>query len=196
MRARGQFIARGGSRDNPFDRWRHALSIDVDATHRFRHDRRWVCRQHAVAHGHESHSFLFHRLHRPAGSRGNFTMLVDQVRHAGVATSVVTSATDVTGSTWICKPDQRVAGESNSVLEDHDEDQLHRRDPFGAEPTQLDSEPDRATPGAAEPAQQRDDLRHVDRLAARSREQVVTPAHPATGIDKAWHDSSAASHWR
>jgi len=34
----------------------------------------------------------------------NFTMLVDQVRHAGVATSVVTSATDVTGSTWICKP--------------------------------------------------------------------------------------------
>ena len=27
----------------------------------------------------------------------NFTMLVDQVRHAGMATSVVTSANDVTG---------------------------------------------------------------------------------------------------
>lgn len=101
----------------------------------------------------------------------DFTMLIDQVRHAGDATSVVTSANDVTGQ--YVDLQARISALQVSRAqdpEDHDEDRLHQRDPLGAEPAQLDPEPDRTTPGAARSAQLRDDVRDADRRVAPSRQ--------------------------
>ena len=56
----------------------------------------------------------------------NFTMLVDQVRHAGMATSVMTSANDVTGQYVDLQARiSALAAEPRAVPEDHDEDE-HR----------------------------------------------------------------------
>jgi hypothetical protein len=120
----------------------------------------------------------------------NFTMLVDQVRHAGVATSVVTSATDVTGqyvdlqarinALQVSRTQYlKIMTRTNSIggilsVQNQLNSIQSQIEQLQAQLNLLNSETTYAT------------------LTVSLREagnQVVTPAHPATGIDKAWHDS-------
>jgi hypothetical protein len=120
----------------------------------------------------------------------NFTMLVDQVRHAGVATSVVTSANDVSGQyvdlqarisalkvsraqylkimtrTNSINGILSVQNQLNSIQSQIEQNQ--------AQLNLLNSETTYATLTVS--------LSEVGHA-------VNAPKHPATGVDKAWHES-------
>jgi hypothetical protein len=120
----------------------------------------------------------------------NFTMLVDQVRHAGFATSVVTSANDVTGQyvdlqarisalqvsrTQYLKIMSRTnsIGGILSVQEQLDSIQS-QIEQYQAQLNLLNSETTYAT---------------LTVSLSESGHQVIVHKQPATGVDKAWHES-------
>jgi hypothetical protein len=120
----------------------------------------------------------------------DFTMLVDQVRHAGFATSVVTSAHDVTGQyvdlqarisalqvsrTQYLKIMSRTnsIGGILSVQEQLDSIQS-QIEQYQAQLNLLNSETTYAT---------------LTVSLSQSGHQVIAHKHPATGVDKAWHES-------
>jgi len=120
----------------------------------------------------------------------NFTMLVDQVRHAGFATSVVTSANDVTGQyvdlqarisalqvsrTQYLKIMSRTnsIGGILSVQEQLDSIQS-QIEQYQVQLNLLNSETTYAT---------------LTVSLSESGHQVIAHKHPATGVDKAWHES-------
>ncbi len=120
----------------------------------------------------------------------NFTMLVDQVRHSGVATSVVTSANDVTGQyvdlqarisalqvsrTQYLKIMSRTnsIGGILSVQEQLDSIQS-QIEQYQAQLNLLNSETTYAT---------------LTVSLSESGHPVIAHKHPATGVDKAWHES-------
>jgi len=109
-------------------------------------------------------------------------MLVDQVRHAGVATSVVTSATDVTGQYVDLQARiNALQVRSNSVLKIMTRNQLHRRDL--SVQNQLNSIQSQIEQLQAQLnlLNSETNLRHVDRLAARSREPSRDARAPGDG---------------
>jgi hypothetical protein len=120
----------------------------------------------------------------------NFTMLVDQVRHSGVATSVVTSANDVTGQyvdlqarinalqvsrAQYLKIMTRT-GTINGILEVQNQlNQIQSQiEQLQAQLGLLNSETTYATLSVS---------------LSESGHHVVTTVHHRTGVDKAWHDS-------
>ncbi|MGB8195442.1 MAG: DUF4349 domain-containing protein [Acidimicrobiales bacterium] len=120
----------------------------------------------------------------------NFTMLVDQVRHAGVATSVVTSANDVTGQyvdlqarisalqvsrTQYLKIMTRT-GTINGILEVQNQlNQIQSQiEQLQAQLGLLNSETTYAT---------------LTVNLSEAGHQVVPTTHARSGVDKAWHDS-------
>jgi len=120
----------------------------------------------------------------------NFTMLVDQVRHAGNATSVVTSANDVTGQyvdlqarisalqvsrTQYLKIMSRTnsIGGILSVQEQLDSIQS-QIEQYQAQLNLLNSETTYAT---------------LTVSLSETGHHVIAHKHPATGVDKAWHES-------
>ena len=120
----------------------------------------------------------------------NFAMLVDQVRHSGVATSVVTSANDVTGQyvdlqarisalqvsrTQYLKIMSRTnsIGGILSVQEQLDSIQS-QIEQYQAQLNLLNSETTYAT---------------LTVSLSESGHPVIAHKHPATGVDKAWHES-------
>jgi hypothetical protein len=120
----------------------------------------------------------------------NFTMLVDQVRHAGMATSVVTSANDVTGQyvdlqarisalqvsrTQYLKIMTRT-GTINGILQVQNQlNQIQSQiEQLQAQLGLLNSETTYAT---------------LTVILSQNGHQVIAPAHSRSGVDKAWHDS-------
>jgi hypothetical protein len=119
----------------------------------------------------------------------NFTMLVDQVRHAGVATSVVTSATDVTGqyvdlrarinALQVSRTQYLVIMTRTTSIGGilSVQDQLNsiqsQIEQLQAQLNLLNSETTYAT---------------LTVSLSEAGHPVVTPA-PRSGVDKAWHDS-------
>ncbi len=120
----------------------------------------------------------------------NFTMLVDQVRHAGLATSVVTSAADVTGqyvdlqariSALKVSRAQYLAimARTNSIggilsVQEQLNSIQSQIEQLQAQLNLLNSETTYAT---------------LTVSLSEAGHPVITPAHHATGIDKAWHES-------
>jgi hypothetical protein len=119
----------------------------------------------------------------------NFTMLVDQVRHAGEATSVVTSANDVTGQ-YVDLQAQISAlqlsrsqylkimtktGTINGILQVQNQlNQIQSQiEQLQGQLGLLNSETTYATLT----------------VALSEAGHQVTPAHSRTGVNKAWHDS-------
>ena len=120
----------------------------------------------------------------------NFTMLVDQVRHAGMATSVVTSANDVTGQ--YVDLQARISalqvsraqylkimtrtGTINGILQVQNQlNQIQSQiEQLQAQLGLLNSETTYAT---------------LTVILSQTGHQVLTPAHARSGVDKAWHDS-------
>jgi hypothetical protein len=120
----------------------------------------------------------------------NFTMLVDQVRHSGVATSVVTSANDVTGQ--YVDLQARISalqvsraqylkimtktGTISGILQVQDQlNQIQSQiEQLQAQLGLLSSETTYATLTVA---------------VSEAGHQVMTPNHSRSGVDKAWHDS-------
>jgi hypothetical protein len=120
----------------------------------------------------------------------NFMMLVDQVRHSGVATSVVTSANDVTGQyvdlqarisalqvsrTQYLKIMTRT-GTINGILQVQNQlNQIQSQiEQLQAQLGLLNSETTYAT---------------LTISLSQTGHQVITPAHARTGVDEAWHES-------
>jgi hypothetical protein len=120
----------------------------------------------------------------------NFTMLVDQVRHAGVATSVQTSATDVTGQ-YVDLQARIAASEvsraqylkimtrTNSIggilaVQDQLNSIQSQIEQMQAQLNLLNTETTYATLTVA---------------VSETGHQATTPIAKRTGVDKAWHDS-------
>jgi hypothetical protein len=120
----------------------------------------------------------------------NFTMLVDQVRHAGMATSVVTSANDVTGQyvdlqarisalqvsrTQYLKIMTRTGTISGILQVQNQLNQIQSQiEQLQAQLGLLNSETTYAT---------------LTVTLTQTGHQVFTPSHSRSGVDKAWHDS-------
>ena len=120
----------------------------------------------------------------------NFTMLVDQVRHAGNATSVATSATDVTGqyvdlqariSALQMSRAQylKIMTRTNSIggilsVQNQLNTIQSQIEQLQAQLNLLNSETTYATLTVA---------------VSEAGHPVIAPTHPRTGVDKAWHDS-------
>jgi hypothetical protein len=120
----------------------------------------------------------------------NFTMLVDQVRHAGDATSVVTSATDVTGqyvdlqarinALEVSRTQYlKIMSRTNSIggilsVQEQLNSIQSQIEQLQAQLNLLNSETTYAT---------------VTVALSVAGHHVVTPSHPRTGVDKAWHES-------
>jgi hypothetical protein len=120
----------------------------------------------------------------------NFTMLVDQVRHAGNATSVMTSANDVTGqyvdlqariSALQLSREQylKIMSRTNSIggilsIQDQLNSIQSQIEQLQAQLGLLNSETTYAT---------------LTVSLSVAGHQVNPPLHPATGVDKAWHES-------
>lgn len=120
----------------------------------------------------------------------NFTMLVDQVRHAGVATSVVTSATDVTGQYVDLKARisalkvsraqyLKIMTRTNSIggilsVQEQLNSIQSQIEQLQAQLNLLNSETTYAT---------------LTVSLSEAGHLVNPPKHPATGVDKAWHES-------
>ena len=120
----------------------------------------------------------------------NFTMLVDQVRHAGDATSVQTSATDVTGQ----YVDLRARIAASEVSRAQYLKIMTRTNSIGgilAVQDQLNS-----IQSQIEQMQAQLNLLNTETTYAtltvavsESGHQTTTPTAKRTGVDKAWHDS-------
>jgi hypothetical protein len=120
----------------------------------------------------------------------NFTMLVDQVRHAGDATSVATTATDVTGQyvdlqarisalqvsrTQYLKIMTRTNSIGGILSVQNQLNTIQRQiEQLQAQLNLLNSETTYATLTVA---------------VSEAGHPVIATIHPRTGIDKAWHDS-------
>ena len=120
----------------------------------------------------------------------NFTMLVDQVRHAGFATSVVTSANDVTGqyvdlqarisALQVSRTQYlKIMSRTNSIggilsVQEQLNSIQSQIEQYQAQLNLLNSETTYATLTVA---------------LSESGHQVIAHKHPATGVDKAWHES-------
>jgi hypothetical protein len=120
----------------------------------------------------------------------NFTMLVDQVRHAGVATSVVTSANDVSGqyvdlqarigALKVSRAQYlKIMTRTNSIngilsVQNQLNSIQSQIEQLQAQLNLLNSETTYATLTVS--------LSEVGHA-------VNAPKHPATGVDKAWHES-------
>jgi hypothetical protein len=120
----------------------------------------------------------------------NFTMLVDQVRHAGVATSVMTSANDVTGqyidlqarisALQLSRAQYlKIMSRTNSIggilsIQDQLNSIQSQIEQLQASLGLLNSETTYAT---------------LTVSMSVAGHQVNPPLHPATGVDKAWHES-------
>jgi hypothetical protein len=120
----------------------------------------------------------------------HFTMLVDQVRHAGLATSVVTSANDVSGqyvdlqarisALKVSRAQYlKIMTRTNSIngilsVQNQLNSIQSQIEQLQAQLNLLNSETTYATLTVS--------LSQVGHVAN-------TPKHPATGIDKAWHES-------
>jgi hypothetical protein len=120
----------------------------------------------------------------------DFTMLVDQVRHAGVATSVVTSATDVTGQ----YVDLQARINALQVSRMQYLKIMTRTNSIGgilSVQNQLNSIQSQIEQLQAQLNLLNSETTYATLTVSLSEvgHQVVTPAHPATGVDKAWHDS-------
>ena len=120
----------------------------------------------------------------------DFTMLVDQVRHAGVATSVVTSATDVTGQ----YVDLQARINALQVSRTQYLKIMTRTNSIGgilSVQNQLNSIQSQIEQLRAQLNLLNSETTYATLTVSLSEvgHQIVTPAHPATGVDKAWHDS-------
>jgi hypothetical protein len=120
----------------------------------------------------------------------NFTMLVDQVRHSGDATSVVTSATDVTGqyvdlqariSALEVSRSQylKIMSRTSSIggilsVQERLNSIQSEIEQLQAQLNLLNSETTYAT---------------LTVSVSVAGHHVISPTHPRTGVDKAWHDS-------
>jgi hypothetical protein len=120
----------------------------------------------------------------------HFTMLVDQVRHSGVATSVMTSANDVTGqyvdlqarinALQVSRTQYlRIMSRTNSIggilsIQDQLNTIQSQIEQLQAQLGLLNSETTYAT---------------LTVSLSVSGHQVNPPNHPPTGVDKAWHES-------
>jgi len=120
----------------------------------------------------------------------NFTMLVDQVRHAGFATSVVTSANDVTGqyvdlqarisALQVSRTQYlKIMSRTNSIggilaVQEQLDSIQSQIEQYQAQLNLLNSETTYAT---------------LTVSLSESGHSVVAHKHPATGVDKAWHES-------
>ena len=120
----------------------------------------------------------------------NFTMLVDQVRHAGVANSVVTSANDVTGqyvdlqarisALQVSRTQYlKIMSRTNSIggilsVQEQLNSIQSQIEQYQAQLNLLNSETTYAT---------------LTVSLSESGHQVIAHKHPATGVDKAWHES-------
>jgi hypothetical protein len=120
----------------------------------------------------------------------NFTMLVDQVRHAGFATSVVTSANDVTGqyvdlqarisALQVSRTQYlKIMSRTNSIggilsVQEQLNSIQSQIEQYQAQLNLLNSETTYAT---------------LTVSLSESGHQVIAHKHPATGVDKAWHES-------
>jgi hypothetical protein len=120
----------------------------------------------------------------------NFTMLVDQVRHAGDATSVATSATDVTGqyvdlqarisALQVSRTQYlKIMTRTNSIggilsVQNQLNTIQSQIEQLQAQLNLLNSETTYATLTIA---------------LSEAGHPVIIPTHPRTGVDKAWHDS-------
>jgi hypothetical protein len=120
----------------------------------------------------------------------NFTMLVNQVRHAGDATSVVTSASDVTGQ----YVDLQARIDALQVSRTQYLKIMSRTNSIGgilSVQNQLNS-----IQSQIEQLQAQLNLLHSETTYAtltvslsQSGHVVVAPSPPRTGVNKAWHDS-------
>jgi hypothetical protein len=120
----------------------------------------------------------------------NFTMLVDQVRHAGVATSVDTSATDVTGqyvdlqarinALQVSRTQYlKIMSRTNSIggilsVQNQLNSIQSQIEQLQAQLNLLNSETTYATLTVA---------------LSEAGHRVVAPPHSGNGVEKAWHDS-------
>jgi hypothetical protein len=120
----------------------------------------------------------------------NFTMLVDQVRHAGVATSVMTSANDVTGqyvdlqarisALQLSRAQYlKIMSRTNSIggilsIQDQLNSIQSQIEQLQAQLALLNSETTYAT---------------LTVSLSVAGHQVNPPVHPLKGVDKAWHES-------
>lgn len=120
----------------------------------------------------------------------NFTMLVDQVRHAGDATSVATSATDVTGqyvdlqarihalqvsrTQYLAIMTRTTSIGGILAVQDQLNTIQSQIEQLQAQLNLLNSETTYSTLTVA---------------LSETGHQVIAPHHPRTGVDKAWHDS-------
>jgi hypothetical protein len=120
----------------------------------------------------------------------NFTMLVDQVRHAGMATSVVTSANDVTGQyvdlqarisalqvsrAQYLKIMTRTGTISGILQVQNQLNQIQSKiEQLQAQLGLLNSETTYAT---------------MTVILTQTGHQILAPNHSRSGVDKAWHDS-------
>jgi hypothetical protein len=120
----------------------------------------------------------------------NFTMLVDQVRHVGLATSVVTSANDVTGQyvdlqarisalqvsrTQYLKIMTRTGTITGILQVQNQLNQIQSQiEQLQAQLGLLNNETTYAT---------------LTVTLSEAGHQAMTPVHSRTGVDKAWHDS-------
>jgi hypothetical protein len=120
----------------------------------------------------------------------NFTMLVDQVRHAGFATSVVTSANDVTGqyvdlqarisALQVSRTQYlKIMSRTNSIggilsVQEQLNSIQSQIEQYQAQLNLLNSETTYAT---------------LTVSLSEAGHHVPAHKHPATGVDKAWHES-------
>jgi hypothetical protein len=120
----------------------------------------------------------------------NFTMLVDQVRHSGFATSVVTSANDVTGqyvdlqarisALQVSRTQYlKIMSRTNSIggilsVQEQLNSIQSQIEQYQAQLNLLNSETTYAT---------------LTVSLSESGHQAIAHKHPATGVDKAWHES-------
>lgn len=120
----------------------------------------------------------------------NFTMLVDQVRHAGVATSVQTSATDVTGQ----YVDLQARITASEVSRSQYLKIMTRTNSIGgilAVQDQLNSIQSQIEQMQAQLNLLNTETTYATLTVAVSEtgHQTTTPVAKRTGVDKAWHDS-------
>jgi hypothetical protein len=120
----------------------------------------------------------------------DFTMLVDQVRHAGDATSVATSATDVTGQ----YVDLQARIHASEVSRTQYLTIMTRTTSIGgilAVQDQLNTIQSQIEQLQAQLNLLNSETTYSTLTVALSEtgHQVIAPNHPRTGVDKAWHDS-------
>lgn len=120
----------------------------------------------------------------------NFTMLVDQVRHAGDATSVATSATDVTGQ----YVDLQARISALQVSRTQYLKIMTRTNSIGgilAVQNQLNTIQSQIEQLQAQLSLLSTETTYATLTVALSEagHPVIVPTHPRTGVDKAWHES-------